>query len=555
MARMEQHKASIAAVVKNIFDVTIEVELARPGEQFGDYSTNAALQLAKPLARNPREIADQLADALREALAKDVSEVSVAAPGFINLRLSDAALWRSSQRHPQAKYQNQKIVIETNNPNPFKDMHIGHAYNCVTADTIANLLEVGGGDIHRVSYHGDVGRHVGMSMWAILKEIDNDLTRLSKISETDRPAFMSRMYQAGVAAYEADETVKEEILRLAKLSFSLDDPLYKQVYETCKAWSFAYFDRIFAQLGSQPIERRYLEREADAAGRQAVESRIGTVFEKSGGAIIFPGEKYGLHTRVFISSRGTTLYEARDLGLIQLKAADFKPNASYIVTAVEQQEYFKVVLKAAELALPDLAGTTHNISTAMVKLSSGKMSSRKGTFINIGWLIEAITKALIARGGQDAGTPEAIVGAIRYALLKNRLGSDVIIDINEAISLDGNSGPYLQYAHARACSILRNVKMESEKWKMESGLETGERSLVRKISEYPETVEKAVAELMPHHICTYLYELAQTFNRFYEHSRVIGDPRQDIRLNLVKTYATTIKNGLNLMGIPAPERM
>lgn len=551
---MEHVKSSLRSVIKDVFKADIEPELTRPDEQFGDYATNAAMQLAKQLGKNPREIAGQLSVKLREALTDKVSEVSVAGPGFINIRLSDSTLWHALHHQPARSLQGQTIVIETNNPNPFKDMHIGHAYNCIMADTVANLLEAGGGEVHRVSYHGDVGLHVGKSMWAILGQIDHDPAKLQEIAEPDRPQFMSQAYASGADAYDNDPTAKAAIDRLAQQSFSLDDEIYKQVYETCKAWSFAYFDTVFEKLGSRPIERRYLEREADAAGRQAVESHVGSVFENSDGAIIFPGEKYGLHTRVFISSRGNTLYEARDLGLIQLKAAEFRPDASYIVTAVEQQEYFKAVLKAAELALPALAGVTHNISTGTVKLASGKMSSRKGTFINIGWLIDAITTALIERGGPEAGTREAITGALRYQLLKNRLGGDVIVDINEAISLEGNSGPYLQYAHARARSIL-NKAPETNTVDAITGLEPDERSLLRKISEYPEAADKAIAELMPHHICTYLYELAQKFNNFYEHNRVIGDTREPLRITLVQAYADTLKNGLALLNIQAPEQM
>ncbi len=552
---MDDLKTAIADVVKVAFDVPVEPELTRPDEKFGDYASNVALQLAKQLDKKPRDVANQLADALRQKMSDQMSEITVAEPGFINLRLRDKALWGSvSTELATQPYADKTVVIETNNPNAFKDMHIGHAYNSIIADTIANLLEAGGCNLHRVSYHGDVGLHVGKSMWATFRFIGGEPRKLEEIAESERPAFMSRMYQEGTKAYDEDEEAKQAIGEYTKESFTLTDPVFKEVYETCKGWSFAYFDQVLTRLGSKPIERRYFEREADEIGRKTVEDHIGKVFERSDGAVIFPGEKYGLHTRVFISSQGNTLYEARDLGLIQLKAHEFKPDVSYIVTAVEQKEYFKVVFKAAELALPDLAGVTHNIPTGTVKLSSGKMSSRKGTFINIGWLIDEISKALLAKGGEGAATQDAIIGALRYTLLKVRTGGDVIFDISEAISLEGNSGPYLQYAHARARSILKKHKAENPKSEEET-LEPEERSLLRKVSEYPEIVEDSVKGLLPSHITTYLYELAQVFNRFYEHNRVIDDPRQDIRLQLVKSYADTLKNGLELLNIPAPERM
>jgi len=148
-----------------------------------------------------------------------------------------------------------------------------------------------------------------------------------------------------------------------------------------------------------------------------------------------------------------------------------------------------------------------------------------------------------------------VLGAVKYAFLKQRMGGDIIYDPAESVSLEGNSGPYLQYAHARAKSILSKEPSVTGNHLPLTGLEAGERSLLRKISQYSEVVDQATAELMPHHICTYLYELAQTFNRFYEHNRVISDPRQQLRLGLVSAYADTLKAGLNLLGITAPDRM
>ena len=539
---------------KTLFGVEVAVQLTRPDEQFGDYATNVALQLAGQLGKSPQAIADQLAGKLRDVLGQQVSEINVVSPGFLNLRLNDQSLFAAAHNlaHHQI-YTGQTVVIETNNPNPFKDVHIGHAFNSVVADTLANLLEAGGAATHRVSYHGDVGLNVGKSMWAILKFLDGDATKLDALNEAERPKFLSERYAEGTTAYEQNDLAKQDIVRYAKESFAPTDPLFKQVYETCKTWSFSYIDQVLKLINCQPVERRYLESAADQAGRQIVEKHLGDIFEKSDGAIIFPGEKYGLHTRVFISSRDTTLYESRDLGLIQLKQQDFNPQASYIVTAVEQKEYFQVVLKAAELAFPELAGVTHNIPTGTVKLATGKMSSRQGTAINIGWLFETVEAALKERGAEAAGLHDGMVGALRYALLKNRIGSDVVFDVNEAISLEGNSGPYLQYAHVRARSIIKKSSQKAAEHVAQ--LEPAERSLLAKLAEYPEVMERSVSELMPHLICNYLYELAQIFNNFYEHNRVIGSSREAERLLLVSNYADVLEEGLNLLGIPAPKQM
>jgi arginyl-tRNA synthetase len=546
--------AAVQAAVTELFgEQQARVELTRPDEQFGDFATNVALQLAKPLGKSPREIAEALAVKIRENLPEQITEATIAGPGFINLKLSDKALIQAATTgdlHQPLK--DQTVVIETNNPNPFKAMHIGHAFNAIVADTIANLIETAGAHTYRVSYHGDVGAHVGKSMYSLLKYVDGDVNKLHEIPEAERNSFMSRMYAEGATAYKENEQAKAEIDELATQSFTRQDPLYAQVYDICKDWSFQQIDRIVARLGNKPIERRFLESDADARGVPIVRANVPKVFQESDGALVFKGSDYGSFDNVFVSARGLGLYGARDLGLMQLKNEYFHPQKSYIVTAEEQRDYFKGVIAAAELCLPELKGVTVNISTGTVKLTTGKMSSRTGDVVEIDWLFDQVGEAIKALGAQVSDA--AIAGALRYQFLKVRVGSDVIFDIKEAVSIQGNSGPYLQYAHARARSVLR--KSTNGQGSLDSvELEADERSLVRKISEFTEVVDRAVSELMPHHICAYLYELAQTFNRFYERNRVIDDPRENVRLSLVQAYADRLKAGLELLGINAPDTM
>jgi arginyl-tRNA synthetase len=178
------------------------------------------------------------------------------------------------------------------------------------------------------------------------------------------------------------------------------------------------------------------------------------------------------------------------------------------------------------------------------------MSSRKGNILEAAEVL-TITSATTAEliGSAD---PDITVGAIKYAFLKQRIGPDVVYDPVESVTLIGNSGPYLQYAHARARSVLAKLTLSDNAI---TDLETAERSLARKITEYPEVIDHAVADLMPHHVCNYLYELAQIFNQFYEHNRVIGDPRHAVRAKLMQAYADTLKNGLQLLDIATPNHL
>lgn len=539
----------IAQLVADEFGQQADVTLTRPDSQFGDFATNVALQLAGKLGKPPREIAEQLADKLRAS--GEFERVDVAGPGFINLTLSDDALLDLIRKDPVPKRAGQSVVIETNNPNPFKAMHIGHAYNAILADTIANLMAVDGARVHRVSYHGDVGLHVGKSMWAILRETGGDISKLTAIPAEERNRFMSKKYAEGSQAYKDSEDAKNEINELAKQSFVLDDPTYKAIYELCAKWSYDDIDRIVARLGNVPIERRYVESETEVPGKQLIYAHTPDVFTKSDGAYVFEGSKYGSFDNAYIASNGNGLYGAHDMGLVQLKYADFPDmSESYVVTGSDQGVYFKGVIAASELAIPELKGKLKSLATGVVKLSTGKMSSRTGDVIEIGWLFDQFAAAITERGGEP--TDDIVAGALRYQFLKVKIGGDVVFDVNDAVSLTGNTGSYLQYAHARAKRILEKADKTVENL---SQVRDEDRLLLRKLSEYSETVELAERTLEPHHICNYLFELAQEFNRYYEKNQVVGNELEAHRLSLVATYADTLRAGLAILGIAAPDKM
>lgn len=547
---MRDLSLKIAEIVNELFKEQVQVELMRTKSEFGDFTTNVAMRLAKKLNQNPREIAQQIVGNLK---SDNITKLEVAGPGFINITLADDSLVQLAETAP-VKQRSDTVVIETNNPNPFKAMHIGHGMNAVVADTVANLIEADGAQTTRVSYHGDVGLHVGKSMYALLKFVDGDIGKLDGVESSERNSFMSKMYAEGSKAYKNNLQAKTEIDELAKQSFTREDRVYGEVYDICKAWSFEQIDLVVARLGNKPTKERFLESDADVRGVAIVKKNVPKVFQESDGALIFPGSKFGAFDNVFVASSGMGLYGARDLGLMELKNEQYHPDKSYIVTAEEQGAYFRGVLAAAMQVWPDRAKVTVNISTGTVKLSTGKMSSRDGDVIEIAWLFDEFRKAIEARSG--TATDEIIAGALRYQFLKVKIGSDIIFDINEAVSLTGNTGSYLQYAHARAASILaKSSSSHDSSLSQGSSLQDGERLLVRKLSEYSEVVEKACLELQPHLICTYLYELCQTFNRFYEKSRVIGDEREALRLTLVKLYADKLKIGLDLLGITAPDKM
>jgi arginyl-tRNA synthetase len=552
-------EAAIAAAVKDLFDTEVTVALTRPEEQFGDYATNVALQLAGSIQKKPREIAEQLAEKLKLDLADQVSAVTVAGPGFLNLTLSDKNLLEALQAQPAQSLEGNEVVAEYSDPNPFKVLHAGHLYTSVVGDGIAHLLEQAGAHVHRVNFGGDVGLHVAKSLWAILGELGGEHpVKLSEIVESERSEWMAKCYVAGTAAYEDDELAKPKIIELNKRIYKIQadadhESALAQIYWTCRTWSYDYFDAFYARIGTT-FEKYYPESVVAELGLTTVKEQLAKgVFKESEGAVIFDGEAYGLHTRVFINSEGLPTYEAKDVGLLMQKWEDYHFDKSIIITGNEQEQYMAVVQKAVEQFRPELVKVSSHLTHGIVKLQGGvKMSSRKGNILRAVDILDLAATANKQLTGQD--NDQTVLGAVKYAFLKNRMGGDLIYDPSESVSLEGNSGPYLQYAHARARSILQKAGKENLA-SPSIELEKGERSLARKVSEYSEVVDKAVAELMPHYVCTYLYELAQNFNSFYEHNRVIGEAREEVRLWLVSSYADTLKKGLGILGIAAPERL
>lgn len=566
----QELKQKIADVCKDLFGVDVTIELTRPDEQFGDYATNVALQLTKQIGKNPREVGEQLAEKLRGILQEQVGEITVAGPGFVNLKLTDRALIKLAMQEPARLLAGQSWVVEYSCPNAFKELHVGHLYNTVVGDVLARLIEHAGATVHRTSFGGDVGLHVAKCMWGILQKLGGESpNKLTEVPNEPlaRASWLSECYVAGAQVHETDEAAKEQIVSLNQTIYRIhaendhDSPL-AQIYWETRQWSFDYF-KAFYELIDVDTMRYYPESETTERGLTTVKDQLAKgLLEESEGAVVFRGdETKNLHTRVFITSKGLPTYETKDVGVILAEQEEYSFDHRVLITGNDQAEYMRVVFAAMDTFFPGIAAKMTHLTNGTVRFGDGqKMSSRLGNVSRAVDVVSAVGEQVRSVTEQEALSHDITLGAIKYEFIKYRLGGDIAFDIDESVSLQGNSGPYLQYAHARARSILAKAG-SNEQGAMSNdfvqglSLESDERGLVRKIGEYAEVVDKAVAELMPHHICTYLYELAQVFNSFYEHNRVIDDPRESVRLQLVKAYADTLQKGLALLNIAAPERM
>ena len=561
-AKLQQ---AISDSVQHEFSIDIGVELERPAAEFGDFTTNIAMQLIGKLERKfdggPRTIAEQIAKNLQSL--EYVASVDVAGPGFLNITLTDNALLELMAQKPQQTLKNQKVLVEYSDPNPFKPLHAGHLYTTLVGDAISRLVENAGAETIRLNFGGDVGRHVGITMWAVIRELEGeDVKKLKGLPKDSLATWMGQRYVEGTRAYEDDEQAKRDIREVNKRVYALHESgdcesAFAQIYWYLRSASYDFFKKLYSELEVHEFNRFIPESEVAAPGLIAVKDNIPEVFQESDGAVVFDGESRGLHTRVFINNEGLPTYEAKDIGLSLTKWRDYQPDTSIILTDNSQTQYMQVVIAAIGEIEPQAARVTKHLTHGVVKLAGGvKMSSRKGNILSAFDILESARDAG-ARSGQ-ASAEEVVLAAVKYAFMKNRIGGDIVYDPEESIALEGNSGPYLQYAHARACSILRKAdyaENDNGNESVSSNLNPAERLLVRKLGMFAEAIELATAELSPHIVCTYLYELAQEFNRFYEQTKVIGSDEESFRLHLVNAYASTLKRGLELLGIHAPKQM
>lgn len=552
---------TIVTIIKKLFDQTVDVEISRPDPQFGDWSTNVALQLAKPLGKNPRVIAEELAGALRET--GEYAAVDVAGPGFINITVSDSALLAAMRQEPVKVYDGRAIVFEYSCPNAFKELHTGHLYQTVFGDIASRLMLVGGAKLQRTSFGGDVGLHVAKCLWGMCETLGGEHPeKLATTVEDDafaRSRWISGCYVRGAKAYEDDADVKAEIDELNKTIYGFhatndhDSPL-AQMYWTTRQWSYDYFDAFYQLIDVETL-RYYPESETAIVGMQVVDEQLlkGNLKE-SDGAVVFEGdESKHLHTRVFVTSKGLPTYETKDIGVIWKEKEDYNFEHRYLLTGNDQKEYMRVVFAAAETFRPDLTGAMTHLTNGTVKFADGKkMSSRLGNVTRALDVVDIVREKVRALIDDESLIEQVTLGAIKYAFARYKLGGDIAFDVEETVSLQGNSGPYLQYAHARARSILEKVTAELQPL---TGIQTEDRALVRKLGEYSDVVTLAIRHLEPHHICHYLFELAQEFNRYYEKNQVVGSDAEGHRASLVNIYADTLQAGLTMLGIHAPERM
>ena len=573
--------------------------LTPPNSNFGDYSLSVAMKLSKTLEQSPLEIAKQIKKSLK--IEKIFKKVEVANPGFVNLFLSDDFIIEQSKQILKLNkdfgkndmFKGKNVLVEFTDPNPFKILHIGHLYTNIVGESLARLYEFSGANVRRANYQGDVGLHVGKTLYGIKERLKLDnLTwqDIEKLPLTDRVAWLGKAYVYGSTQFEENSEARSEIYKynmyafvIAQEEFSdnivvnfrslekIDDNELEEIkkyYLEGRKWSLDYFEDIYKRLNAH-FDYYFFESVATDYGMQVVKEGLEKgVLEKDDGSVIFRGEKYGLHTRVFVNKKGLPTYEAKDLGLAIWKYKKIKYDKSIVITGNEQDSYFKVILKVLELLYPNLAQATTHLSHGMVKLPGAKkMSSRKGNILGGEWLLNEVVAKVgsvvadrqIPVNKKNSISEKVGIGALKYAFLHNSIGEDVIFDLDKVTQFDGDTCVYVQYALVRAYAILRKVSDHdlTNNLSFASNLDVYSANILKLSLTFPNIVKIATMNLAPSMVISFLYKLARAFNEFYTNNNVLKSSEDEYKRNIfvVKVVVQVLENGLSLLNIPIVQQM
>src|SRR3990167_9438293 len=586
-------KTKLAEALAGYDATELVVELEHPkDEAHGDYATSVALGLAKKLGKSPMEIAKEIVS--KVGAIDGAAKIEVAPPGFVNFTLTDEAILEAINADvgPNLGQNKRKVIVEYSSPNIAKPFSIGHLRSTIIGDAVANLLEATGWQVFRDNHLGDWGTQFGKEIYAI-KTWGNE----AAIEQAAEP--VKELVALYVKFHEEAETEPglEDAARAWSKKLEDGDPEARRLWQKCVDWSWREFNRLYDRLGVKFTEnngRGYGEAYFEAKMAPVVaELKEKNLLKESEGAQLGFFENDALPPLMIIRKDGATLYATRDLATDKFRLAHYGADIVVInETGIEQELHFQQLYKIEELLGWYKPGQRVHIKHGHWRFKERKMSTRKGDVI---WLEEVLNEAVtrarklistsgtareMSEPGQKALAEVVGIGALKWNDLKSGPQNNITFDWDEVLNMDGNSAPYMQYAHARACSILRAAGLAvtacpvaracrglygdlarpattSSARSVPAALNEAERALARRLGRFNETVEHAAAHYAPNTLCNYLYDLAQCFSNFYQTQPVLKaqSSERDLRLYLVGATAQVIKNGLKLLGIKAPEKM
>lgn len=552
-------KNLIKETLKNFGIDDVEVILEHPADlKMGDYSTNIAMVLAKRQKTNPKVLAEKIVEEINKNLPKEVSKVEAAGAGFINFYLSESFFNESINEIIDNEdfgktniLAGKKILVEHSSPNLFKPFTVGHMMNNAIGESLVRLMKFSGAEVVTMSFPSDISLGVAKAVFIILEKFGPDFI-------PENITVLGDAYVEGTQKYKDDESIHARVKEIADNLYAKKLSPELEVFEKCKKINIEYFESTMARLGSH-FDSYIYESEAGIVGAEIVKKYTPVVFTESEGAVVYVPEesKKNLNTLVFINSQGNPTYEAKDIGLLSLKFDRVHPDTSIFITDHEQISHFQVVLDAAEKIHTEWAEKSVHVYHGRMSFKGERMSSRLGGAPIAVDMITAVHEDVRERSplSSDELADQIAIAAIKFTILRTKPGQNINFDPETSLSFEGDSGPYLQYTHARIQSLLEKGKGLG----IEPKYSTGEISdLEKTLYRFPEIVEHAISEYAPQYIVTYLLETTRTFNSFYGEYKIIDEENKEVsahRLALARATQIIIKNGLYLLGIKVPERM
>lgn len=543
-----------------------------PEEKLGDYAF-PCFTLSKTLKKAPVAIAKELSEKLQQHLKENHLESCSPAGPYINFFVDKKAIakttlekiWREKHGYGKGHEKKERIMIEFSSPNTNKPQHLGHARNNILGETLSNILAWNGFEVVKTCLINDRGIHICKSMLAY-KKWGNGKTPESERKKPDH--FVGDYYVLFAKESAKDPKLEEEAQDMLR-KWEAKDPETVELWETMNKWVYEGFDETYSRMGIS-FDKTYYESDLYMHGKELViEGLKKGIFIEEEGAIVVDLEKVKLPKKVLIRSDGTSIYMTQDMYLAKLKFDEYKMDRSIYIVGNEQNLHFQQLFAILKMMKLPFADKCHHLSYGMVYLPEGKMKSREGTVVDVDNLLDELEKGALAEISkrfpdlkkEDAETRAKVIAlsAVKFFILKYDHQSDFVFNPKESLSFEGETGPYIQYAYARICSIQEKAGQLPENPSHETELvHEKEQRLIKLMKSYPEVLELAASQYRPALLARHVFSVAQAFNEFYHACPVLQagkDAEKQARLFLIACTKLVLENGMLLMGMQPIEKM
>ena len=589
-----QNKA--AEAIAALYSVQMEpasLQVSVTRKEFeGDYTL-----VVFPLLKISKSAPEATGNAIGEYLVANVPEIARfnCVKGFLNLLFSDV-FWNESLRaiasddnFGQLPSTGRRVMVEFSSPNTNKPLHLGHIRNNLLGDSVSRLLKAGGNEVIKSTIVNDRGVHICKSMLAWQKFFDGKTPQSEGIKGDhlvgDCYVAFDKWYKGEVKELMEKGMSEEEAKKEAPsikaahdmlVAWEKEDPAVRELWKKMNGWVYEGFDQTYDALG---ITFDVVDHESETyiLGKELVQKGLESgVFEREAdGSVWCDLTADGLDRKLVLRGDGTSVYITQDLGTAERRFANYNLDSHVYVVGNEQDYHFQVLKLILKKLGFDWADQIYHLSYGMVELPEGKMKSREGTVVDADDLIEAMyqeAKKTSEESGKLADMPEDEkeklyhiigLGALKYFIVKVDPKKTMLFNPKESIDFNGNTGPFIQYTHARICSILRKAAEQGIAFGADDVLNTLEPSakevrLVKLLGLFPDKIGEAVAALSPAVVANYAYELAKEFNQYYHDTQILKEPDETLlkfRLVLIATLARTLRSAMAVLGIQLPERM